>query len=64
MLSNGLLTDMVPFSREALVEHDRAALEIVTEWQSDPSFSRIQGTLDIMLKRLTSFVSRAAQEPE
>jgi len=54
-VSNNLLTKDVPVSGPELAAHDRAIMEIVSDWSQDAEFESRKPQLQTMLERLASF---------
>ena len=61
-VSNNLLTEDDRPTGAALATHDRAALEIITAWQTDPEFVPVAATIREMLARLKSFTAQPRAE--
>ena len=55
-ISNNLLTNESTQSGADLAAHDRAALEILNAWSTDPAFARVKVHLATMTSRLNGFV--------
>ena len=59
MVSDNLLTTTITPDHATLAQRDRAALQVVKEWQADPRFAKLQPHLDTMRHRLETFVLQA-----
>lgn len=55
-VSNNLLTTESGQSGDDLAAHDRAVLQVITAWSTDPAFAKVQEPLRSMLSRLQGFV--------
>lgn len=58
-VSANLLTTEPPPSGADLAAHDRAALALLTTWQTDPTFQPVAEHLKTMVSRLTEFTKPA-----
>lgn len=56
-ISNNLLTTQGAQSGAELADHDRAALEILNAWTSDPAYAPVKVYLATLTTRLKRFVS-------
>ena len=62
-VSNNLLTRTVTPDRETLVRMDREALAVVRSWKADPRFERLRPQVEVMLRRMETFVRQAGGPP-
>lgn len=56
-VSNNLLTTESARTGSDLAAHDRAALEIINSWSTDPTFAPVKEHLLTMIRRLNGFVA-------
>ncbi len=60
-VSNNLLTTEPPQSGSDFAMHDRAALEILHSWSTDPAFTPVKEHLGTMISRLNGFVATPSE---